>query len=141
MIRNTHPRDSPPPECPRILGCTANDASIHHFRMPLPLALKISGIVRVPLMCLIRWTNLVQPSLSGAHPLVVRNAIAVQVSYLARPVAYNVFATRLWNSTALSCLSFSQSSSTLKRLAGAALVFVPPPFGYVLSKAERILLT
>jgi hypothetical protein len=80
-----------------MLGCTANDASTHHFRMPLPLALSISGIVRVrvPLMYLIKWTNLFQSSLSGARTLVVRNAIAVQVSDLARLVEYNVFATRL----------------------------------------------
>jgi hypothetical protein len=44
-------------ECPHMLGCTANDASTHHFKMPLPLALSISGIVRVPLMYLIKWTN------------------------------------------------------------------------------------
>jgi hypothetical protein len=42
---NPRPKDSPPPECPRMLGCTANDASTHHFRMPLPLALRISGII------------------------------------------------------------------------------------------------
>jgi hypothetical protein len=78
-----------------MLGCTANDASTHRFRMPLPLALMISGIVRVPLMYLIKWTNLFQSSLSGAPTLVVRNMIAVQVSGLARLVEYNVFATRL----------------------------------------------
>jgi hypothetical protein len=89
------PRDSPPPECPYMLGCTANDASTHHFKMPLPLALSISDIVQVPLMYLIKWTNLFQMSLSGAHTLVVRNVIAMQVSGLARLVEYNVFATRL----------------------------------------------
>jgi hypothetical protein len=105
---NPHPRDNPPLECPRMLGCTANDASTHHFRVPLPLALRISGIVRVPLMYLIKWTKLFQLSMSGAHTLVVRNAIAVQVSGLDRLIEYNVFATRLWNYTALSCLRFSQ---------------------------------
>jgi hypothetical protein len=110
----------------------------HYFRMPLPLALSISGIVRVPFMFLIKWTNLFQSSLSGARTLVVRNVIAVQVSGLARLVEYNVFAIRLWNSTALSCLSFSQLSSTFKRLSGAALVLVPTPFGSALSKAVRI---
>jgi hypothetical protein len=39
------PGDSPPPECPRMLGCTANDVSTHHFKMPLPLAVRISGIM------------------------------------------------------------------------------------------------
>jgi hypothetical protein len=95
------PKDRPPPECPRMLVWTANDASTHHFKMPLPLALNISGTLWVPLMYLIRWTNLVQSSLSGSHTLVVQNAIAVQVSGLARLVAYKVFATRLWNSAAL----------------------------------------
>jgi hypothetical protein len=130
---NPRPRDNPPPECPRMLGCTANDASTHHFIMPLPLSLRTSGIVRAPLMYLIKCTNLFQLSLSGARTLVVRNASAVQVSDLARLVEYNVFATRLWNSTALSCLSFSQLSSTLKILSGAALFLVPPPFGSALS--------
>jgi hypothetical protein len=121
-----------------MLGWTANDASTHNFKMPLPLALNISGIVRLPLMYLIRWTNLVQSSLAGARTLVVNNAIVVQVSDMDRLVAYNVFATRLWNYTALSCLSFSQLSFNLKRLSGAALDFVPPPFGYALSKAVII---
>jgi hypothetical protein len=98
---NPHPKDRPPPECPRMLGWTANDASTHHFKMPLPLALTISSIIQVPLMYLIMWTNLVQSSLSGSRTLIVKNAIAVQVSGLARLVAYNVFATRLWNSTSL----------------------------------------
>jgi hypothetical protein len=89
------PRDSPPPECPHMLGCTANGASTHHFKMPLQLALSISGMVRVPLMYLIKWTKLFQSSLLGAHTLVVRNAIALQVSGLDRLVEYNVFATRL----------------------------------------------
>jgi hypothetical protein len=51
---NLRPKDRPHLECPRMLGWTANDASTHHFKLPLPLALKISGIVRVPLMYLIR---------------------------------------------------------------------------------------
>jgi hypothetical protein len=98
---NTRPKDRPPLECPRMLGWTVNDESTHHFKMPLQLALKIIGIVRVPLMYLLMWTNLVQSSLSGSRTLVVKNAIAVQVSGLDRLVAYKVFATRLWNSTAL----------------------------------------
>jgi hypothetical protein len=94
-IGKSCPRDSSPPKCPRMLGCTANYASTHHFRMPLPLALRISDIVQVPLMYLIKWTNLFQSSLSGARTLVVRNAIEVQVSGMARLVEYTVFATRL----------------------------------------------
>jgi hypothetical protein len=92
---NPRPRDNPSPGSPRMLGSTANDASTHHFRMPLPLALKISGILQVPMMYLIKWTNLFQLSMPGDRTLVVRNAIAVQVSGLARLVEYNVFATRL----------------------------------------------
>jgi hypothetical protein len=58
--------------------------------MPLPLSLRISGIVQVNLMYLIKWTNLVQSSLSGARTIVVNNMIeiAVQVSGLAHLVAY-----------------------------------------------------
>jgi hypothetical protein len=98
---NTRPKDRPPPECPRMLGWTANDASTHHLKMPLPLALTISGIVRVPLMYLIRWTELVQSSLSVSSFLIVKSAIVVQVSGLARLMAYKVIATRLWNYTSL----------------------------------------
>jgi hypothetical protein len=123
MMGNPCPKDSPPPDCPCMLGCTSNDASTHHFRIPLPLALRISGIVQVPLMYLIRRTSLVQFSLSGVHTLIVKNAITVQVSGLAGLVTYSVFATSLWNSAALSCLSFLHLSPTLKRLSGAALAF------------------
>ena len=132
------PKESPPPECPRMFGWTANDASTHHLRMPLPLALKISGIFLVPLMYFIRWTNLAQSSLSGSRTRVVRNAIAVHVSGLALLVAYRALATKLWNSTALSGLSFLVSSLTIKRLSGAALHFVPVHSGSALSKAARI---
>jgi hypothetical protein len=96
---NPRPKDRPPPECPRMLGWTANDASTHHLKMPLLLALYISVIVRVPIMYLIRWINLVHSSFLGSHTLVVKNTIAVQVSGIARLVVYKVFATRLWNST------------------------------------------
>jgi hypothetical protein len=68
-------------------------------------------------MYLTNWTNLFQSSLSGARTLVVRNAIAVQVSGLARLVEYTIFATKF---------------------PGAALFLVPPPFGSALSKAVRI---
>ena len=92
---NLLPKDNPPPECPRMLGWTANDASTHHFKIPLPLALRISGSVRLPLMCLIVWTNLAQSYRSCAQTILVRNATAVKVSGLACLVAYKVSATRL----------------------------------------------
>jgi hypothetical protein len=57
------PKDSPPPECPLMLRWTSNDATTHHFRMLLPLALRISGSVRVPLRYFIKSTNLFQ-----SHP-------------------------------------------------------------------------
>jgi len=89
-------------------------------------------------MYLIKWTSLVQSSLSGACTLVVKNMMAVQVSGLALLVVYKVFATRLWNSTALLGWSFSQFSSTVKRFSGAALAFVPAPFGYALSIVDIV---
>jgi hypothetical protein len=108
-IGNPVPKDRPPPLCPRMLGWTVNAASTHHFKMPVPLALRISGSVRMPLRYFIRWVSLFQLSLLGARTLIVKNAIAVQVLGLARLVAYNVLATRLWNSTAISGGSFSRS--------------------------------
>jgi hypothetical protein len=87
-IGNPRPKDRPPPQCPRMLGWKANDASTHHFKMSLPLALTVSGIARVPMMYLIRWTNLVQISLSAYHTIVVTNAIAVQVSGLDHLVGF-----------------------------------------------------
>jgi hypothetical protein len=138
---NPRPKDSLPPECPYMLGRTANDVSTHYFMMSLPFALRISGIVWLPLRYIIKCTILVQSSLSGACTLVVKNSMAVQESNMARLVAYKVLATRLWKSTSLSCLSFSQLSSTFKRLSGAVLVFVPSYFAYALSKAAMILLT
>ena len=94
-MENPRLKDNSLPEYPRMLECTANDASTHHFKIPLPLALRISGSMRVTLMHLIMWTILAQSSRSGAHTLVVRNNTAVQVSSLAHLVAYKVFATRL----------------------------------------------
>ena len=134
IMGNPRPNDNPPPECPRMFGCTANDPSTHHLRMPLPFALRTNGILRVPRRYFIRWTSLAQSSLSGARTRVVRNATAVQVSGLALLVAYKVFATRLWNSTVLFVMSFSHSSSITYSLSGAALVFVPVAVGSALSK-------
>jgi hypothetical protein len=60
----------PPPLCPHMLGWTANAASTHHFKLQVPLALRISGSVRVPLRYFIRWVSLFQSSLSGACTLI-----------------------------------------------------------------------
>ena len=92
---NPRPKDNPPPECPRMLGWTVNDASTHHFKIPPPLALRIGGSVRVHLIYLIIWTILDQLYSSGDRILIIRNATAVQVSGLNRLVAYKIFATRL----------------------------------------------
>jgi hypothetical protein len=107
--------------------------------MSVPLALRISGSMLVPLRYFIRWTSFLQSSLSGAHTLIIKNAIAMHVSGVACLVVYSLLATtRLWNSTAFSGQSFSWSLSTLKRSSGAALDFVPPPLGSALSKALMI---
>ena len=70
---NTLPIDRPPPVCPLMFGCTTNDPSIHHFSMPLPLSLMISGRLLVPMIYFIRWTNLAQSSLSDFLSIVVGN--------------------------------------------------------------------
>ena len=134
---NPRPKDNPPPECPRMLGWTANNVSTHHFKIPIPLALRISGSVRVPLMYLIMWTILAQLSSSGAQTIVVGNATAVQVSGLASLVAYTVFSARLLNCKVLFCSSFSQSLSNLNRFSGAALIFVTPPLGFRLVESYK----
>ena len=134
---NLRPKDNPPPEFPRMLGWTENYASTRHFKIPLRLDLRISGIVRMPLMYLIMWTILAQWSRLGARTLVVRNTIAMQVSGLDRLVAYKFFATRFCNCTVLLYGIFSQHLSTLNRLYGAALVSVSPPLVYAFSKAIR----
>jgi hypothetical protein len=84
---NPLPKDRPPPLCPHMLGWTVNAASTHHFKMPVPLELRISGSMRMPLRYFIRWDSLFQLSLSGACTLVIKNAIAVQVLGLALLVA------------------------------------------------------
>jgi hypothetical protein len=72
-----------------MLEWTANAASIHHFKMLVPLALRIRGSMHVPLRYFIRWTSFLQSSLLGAHTLSIMNAIAVQVLGLAHLVAYS----------------------------------------------------
>ena len=54
---NTRPRYKAPSECPQMLVPTANDTSTHHFKIPLPLALRVSEILLVPLWYCIRLTN------------------------------------------------------------------------------------
>ena len=98
-IGNPRPKDKNPTECTLILVWTANGASTHNFKIPLPLSLRVSESLRVLLMYHIRCTNLSQLSLSGARDLVLRNTMDVQVSGIYLLVSYKVFATRLWNST------------------------------------------
>ena len=105
-MANHLPIDGPPPVFPLLFGCTANNISIQHFNMPLPLALRISGKLFVTLMYLIRWNNFPQYSLAGSLTLLVRNETTVHVSVLARLVANNLFVTRWWKSTAFLILIF-----------------------------------
>jgi hypothetical protein len=67
---NPCPRDNPPLECPRMLGCTTQDQ--RHCASASDLSHQMDQFF--------------QSSLSGAPTLVARNAIAVQVSNLARLV-------------------------------------------------------
>ena len=97
-IGNPHPKDKPPLECTHTLLWTVKYASTHHFKITLPLALRVSNSLLVPLMYCIRCTNLAQSSSSGAYALVVRNAMDVQVSGLELLVAYKVFANKFRNS-------------------------------------------
>ena len=137
-IGNPRPKDNPPPVCPRILGWTASNASIHHFKIPFTLALRVSGILILPLRYCIRFTKLSQFSSSADRTLVVINSMAMQVSCLAFLVTYKVFATRLWNSTTFYWSSFLPSSFTTKIFLWSALEFVSFPFGYALSKELMI---
>ena len=41
-IGNPRPKDKTPTEFPRILGWTANYASNHNFKTPLPLVLRVN---------------------------------------------------------------------------------------------------
>ena len=82
IMGNPLPKDNPPLEFPHILGWTESDASTHHFKIPLLLALRIRDSVRMPLVYIIMWTILAQSSRSGARNLVIRNATPVQVSCL-----------------------------------------------------------
>ena len=130
-IVNPVPINRTPPVCPIMFGCTMNDPSIHHFSIPLLLALRISGRFLVPMIYFIRWINLAQSLLSGSLTLVARNEITVQVYGLPCLVENNIFATRWWNSTACFELIFLQSSLTLKVIVGASLELVPPLVGSV----------
>jgi hypothetical protein len=59
---NPLPMDKPPspPVPPLMFACAANDATLHHFNMPLPLALRISGNILVPLTCFIMFHHVDQ---------------------------------------------------------------------------------
>ena len=92
---NPLPIYRPPPVCPLVLVCTVNIPSIHHFSIPLMLALRISGRFLVHLIYFIIWDNLDQSPLSGYLTLMVRNEISVWVSGLTRLVANSIFSTRI----------------------------------------------
>ena len=99
------------------------------LKIPLLLVLRFSESLRVTLLSCIRCTNLSQSSLSGARTLVVINTMEIQVSGISLLVSYKVFATGLWNSTTFHRSSLLQSSFTAEIFLGAALDFVPFPFG------------
>ena len=86
IMVNPLPIDRPPPVWPIVFGCNAIDPSIHHFSIPLSLALIISGRFLVPLIYFIRCTNLAQSSFSGSITPMVRNEILVKVSGMDRLV-------------------------------------------------------
>jgi hypothetical protein len=55
---NLLPKDRLPPLCPHMLGWTANVASTHHFKMPVPLALRIRGSMYVCMyVCMYVWPD------------------------------------------------------------------------------------
>ena len=84
---NPHPIDSPPPECPPMLGWTAKDASTQNLKIPLPFSLRIRGSVRMPVEYCISHTNLSQSSSLGYQTLIVKNDMDVKVSGRACLVA------------------------------------------------------
>ena len=100
-IENPRPKDDPRLEYSHILEWTANNGSTRHFKIPLPLTLRVSENMHVPLIYCIKWTRLAQSSSLGARTTVVKNEMAVQVYGLFHLVAYKFFMTRLWNSTTL----------------------------------------
>ena len=56
-IGNSRLKDKPPPEYTRILGWNEKDSPTLHFKIPLPLALRVSEILLVPLRYCIICTN------------------------------------------------------------------------------------
>ena len=62
IVRNNLPIDRPPPGGPLMFGCTVDYTSMQNFSMTLPLALRISGRLLVPLVYFIICTNLAQSS-------------------------------------------------------------------------------
>ena len=135
---NPLPMESPPTLCPLMLGWTANDSSIHHFRITVPPPPRMSGIFLVLLRHFIIWANFFQLLVSSSLTLVVRNTTDVQVSGISLLVVYSVLDTRLWNPLALSGIIFSQSLSTLNRFSSAVLDLVPLLLGSILSNSFSI---
>ena len=72
-----------PPVCPLISGCTANDASTYQLRTPVLSPPSINGNSRVAQRYSITWRSLHQSSMLGPLTLVVRIAIASDMSGLA----------------------------------------------------------
>ena len=93
-IVNTLSIDITQPVQPIMFGYTVIDPSIQNFSMPLPLALRISGRLLVPLIYFIIWTNLAQSSLSDSLTLAARNETSVHLSGLTHLIANNIFAPR-----------------------------------------------
>jgi len=95
VIGNPLPRDSHAPVCPHMFGCTANDPSVHHLRIPDPLELRISTSFLVACRYCMRCIIFAQSSVSVTFTLEVRKDNAGPVSGLVLFVVNSVFATIL----------------------------------------------
>ena len=84
---NPRPLYIPSPECPCMLGWSTKDLSTHHFKIPLPLELRIRGSVRILVRYCISHTKLSQSSSLSFRTLIVKNDMDVQVSGRAYLVA------------------------------------------------------
>ena len=87
--------DSPPTVCPLMLVWAENDASIHHFSIPVPPAPRMNGIFTVLLRYFIRRSNFFQSSVSGYITLVLMNVTDVHVPGISLLVLHSVLETRL----------------------------------------------
>ena len=56
------PKETPPPVCPLMLGCTPKDPYTYHLMIPLVLALRIRGSSLVPCRYFIIWVSLAKLS-------------------------------------------------------------------------------